>query len=154
MEEKVEKSKAKQKKFYDKKANTIKLSVGDKVLVKKNAFDGIHNIEDRFEQEVHTVIAQPRVEIPVFKLKSDDRVRTLHRYLIFLVSDSDQGEKTTEEERNQDEEEDEQVVPPSKQTVIEEETESEDESGFGFVDYSYRGGEGRPLSTWRWRRIW
>ena len=58
---------------------------GDKVLVRRMAFDGKHKIQDRFEEDVYTVIDKPSENMPVFKVESRERCRTLHRNLLFLI---------------------------------------------------------------------
>lgn len=87
--EHTEKSKSKQKKFYDRKAKAVNIVIGDKVLVRRMAFDGKHKIEDRYEEEVYTVEEQPIPEIPVFKIRLGDKVRTLHRNLLFVIENHD-----------------------------------------------------------------
>ena len=93
----VNKAKQKQKKYYDKKAKAVKVSVGDNVLVRKMAFDGKHKIADKFEEGTYVVIDQPRVDIPVFKVKErdSDREKTVHRNLLVLI-DSQDGTDTSE----------------------------------------------------------
>jgi len=53
----------------------VKIEVGDKVLVKRLAFDGKHKIQDKFEEEVYTVTEQPRPDISVFYCKSSIWIR-------------------------------------------------------------------------------
>ena len=76
-----DKAREKQKKYYDVKAKAAKLNVGDQVLVKIMKFEGKHKISDKFEEDIYEVIQQPRVDIPVFKLRSlkSKREKTLHR---------------------------------------------------------------------------
>lgn len=73
------------------------MNVGDEVLVRKKAFDGKHKIQDRCEEEVYTTIEQLRLDIPVFRVRSSDRIRTLHRNLLFLVNKSSEVEKVVDE---------------------------------------------------------
>lgn len=84
----LEKAKEKQKKHYDKKAKAVAVQVGDLVLVKILAHEGKHKIENKFEEELYRLIAQPREEIPVFELegKTSGRKRTLHRNHLYLVN--------------------------------------------------------------------
>lgn len=63
----------------------IKVHVVDKVLVKKVAFGGKHKIADRYENEVYTLCEQPRLDIPVYRIKSDDKERTLLKSLLYLL---------------------------------------------------------------------
>lgn len=64
------------------------LEVRDQVLVKIPARgEGKHDITDKFEQEIFTVIKQPRDAIPVFVVKGNEssKIRTLHRNHLFPV---------------------------------------------------------------------
>ena len=61
---------SKQKHSYDRKAKAAKISVGNRVLLKKLAFTGKHKIEDKFEEDLYLVIDQPRSAIPVFVVRS------------------------------------------------------------------------------------
>ena len=95
VEKYINKSKDKQKKQYDRRSTPVKLSIGDRVLVKIMSFEGKHKIADKFEKETYLIIDQPRPEIPVFKLKSDESgiEKTLHRNLLVKI----QGEEVTED---------------------------------------------------------
>ena len=95
-----EKAQIKQEK-YNQKAKAVKISMGDKVLVKRLAFDGKHKIADRFESEPYLVIQQPRPGIPIFKLRSQetDRERTLHQNHLLLIDDQD--DKTDEDDEGE-----------------------------------------------------
>ena len=74
------KDRERQKKNYDRKVKHVKIEVGDKVLVKRLAFDGKHKIQDKFEEEVYTVTEQPRQDIPFFTVRAPSgSERTLHR---------------------------------------------------------------------------
>ena len=79
-----------QKKNYDRKVKHVKIEVGDKVLVKRLAFDGKHKIQDKFEEEVYTVTEQPRPEFPFFTVRAPSgSERTLHRNHLLLVNNQD-----------------------------------------------------------------
>ncbi|XP_053380153.1 uncharacterized protein LOC123561773 [Mercenaria mercenaria] len=125
VESHIDKAKSKQKKYYDRKAKAAQISKGDKVLVKKLAFEGKHKIQDKFEEGEYLVIDQPRPDIPVFKVKStkDDREKTLHRNHLILVHSQD-----TEEEDNGDkvtEDTVEIVKDPSEEKLRDENKESD-----------------------------
>ena len=62
----TEKSQVKQKAYYDRKTKKVTLSPGDKVLVKKLAFEGKHKIKDKFEPDLFIITEQPRPDIPVY----------------------------------------------------------------------------------------
>ncbi|XP_053373989.1 uncharacterized protein LOC128546734 [Mercenaria mercenaria] len=86
----TDKARAKQKKQYDKKATASRISVGDKVLIKILAFDGKHKIADKFEEEVYEVVEQPRLEIPVFRLRSKSGIeKVLHRNHLLPIQTTD-----------------------------------------------------------------
>ena len=59
------------------------------------AFEGKHKIADKFEKETYHIVDQPRPEIPVFKMKSDETgmEKTLHRNLLV----KEQGHEVTED---------------------------------------------------------
>ena len=131
VEQRVEKSKGKQRKYYDRKARPVHISVGDKVLGRKTAFDGKHEIADRFEENEYTVVHQPREDIPVFKVKYLDRIRTLHRNLLFIVS----GDRVVEEIETVEEE----IAQSEKEESLREnfdESDSESENGQAIVEYT------------------
>ena len=60
------KSQNKQKSTYDIKAKGASIIPGDRVLVRKLAFEGKHKIADRWEEYPYTVLSQPDTAIPVF----------------------------------------------------------------------------------------
>lgn len=66
----TEKARSKMKSVYDRKANAPRIQIGDKVLVKILKFDGKHKIEDRYEDDIYTVVGQPNIQIPVFDVRS------------------------------------------------------------------------------------
>ena len=55
-----------QKDNHDLKARAAILEVGDRVLVKRLAFQGKHKIADRWEDFPYIVLEQPNSEIPVY----------------------------------------------------------------------------------------
>lgn len=69
-------------------------------MVKKLAFDGKHKIQDKFEEEVYTVLEQSIHEIPVYKVKSDvsNKERTPHRNHLLIVDDHDDIELNQKKE--------------------------------------------------------
>ena len=81
VEKHTERSKQKQKSYYDKRSKEVNISVGDRVLVKQLAFEGKHKLADKFESEIYLVIGHPRPDIPVFIVRSEEseKERTLHR---------------------------------------------------------------------------
>ena len=82
----TQEARAKMKIIYDRKARAPRIQIGDKVLVKKLKFEGKHKIEDRYENDIYTVVGQPNVQIPVFNVRSEEGVeKTLHRNHLFLL---------------------------------------------------------------------
>ena len=76
------KSRDKQKSYYDLKARAAQLIVGDRVLVKILAHDGKHKLSDKWSDEVYIITEHPNSEIPVYKVKREDgggNEKTLHR---------------------------------------------------------------------------
>jgi hypothetical protein len=145
----LEKAKIKQKEYYDKRAKAVKISIGDKVLVKKLAFEGKHKIQDKFEDDIYTVVEQSRPDIPVFKVRSDssDKERTLHRTHLLLVDYQDDIQDSEnnigpEKEKKiiQDASKEEEEVKEDKIEcdVTDSESESED---FGIVEITYQHGD-------------
>jgi len=82
IQKQLDKSKDKQKSYYDRRAKPIRLEVGNQVLVKKLTFEGRHKIKDKYEPDTYIILEQPRPVILVFKIRSlseDEKIRTLHR---------------------------------------------------------------------------
>ena len=95
----TEKAQVKQKEQFDKRAKASKIVVGDRVLVKILAFDGKHKISDKFEEDVYTVVEQPRPDIPMFTVKSDSgKELTLHRNQLLPLGEKE--ETAEEKEKN------------------------------------------------------
>ena len=87
----TKKAQVKQKEQFDKRAKASKIVVGDRVLVKILAFDGKHKISDKFEEDVYTVVEQPRPDIPVFIVKSDSgKELTLHRNQLLPLGEKEE----------------------------------------------------------------
>ena len=82
IQKQLDKSKDKQKSYYDRRAKPIRLEVGNQVLVKKLAFEGRHKIKDKYEPDTYFILEQPRPVILVITIRSlseDEKIRTLHR---------------------------------------------------------------------------
>jgi hypothetical protein len=74
--------------YYDLKVRAGVLCKGDRVLVRKLAFEGKHKLADKWESQAYVVLEQPNVDIPVYKVKREDnigRVRTMHRNLLLPI---------------------------------------------------------------------
>ena len=94
----------KQKKHYDLKTRGAEISMGDRVLVKRVAFDGKHKLADKWEEEVYTVVEKPNSDIPVYVVQTEDKQkkRTLHRNLLLPIGNTvlertETGDSDTEE---------------------------------------------------------
>ena len=72
------------KNIYDRKVRGNRIQVGDKVLVRKVAFQSKHKLANRWEDEVYQVMRQRDPEIPVFDVKGtrEGKLRTLHRNML------------------------------------------------------------------------
>ena len=146
LESHTEKAKNKQKKYYDKKARSVELFVGDRVLVKKVAFEGKHKIADKFEEEPYTITEQPRPEIPVFKVKSESSgiEKTLHRNLLLKIEGKDRENEIEEGESHEEldkeiPQEKEQEKKETDHDVMRNEDLSDDEDGIVFR--TFHGGD-------------
>ena len=73
------------KRIHDKKIRCTKLEIGDKVLVRQKAFKKKHKIQDKWEEDVYLVVAQPNDNFPVIIVlsKRSQRSRTLQRNMLF-----------------------------------------------------------------------
>ena len=82
------KSRDKQKTYYDLKARAVRLLEGDRVLIKILAHDGKHKLSDKWADDIYMFTSQPNAEIPVYKVRKEDGIgpeRTLHsNYLLHL----------------------------------------------------------------------
>ena len=75
--------------YYNRKIHCTKLQIGDLVLVRQYAFKTKHKISDRWQNVPYEVIAQPDIDLPVFKVRQQgtELVKTLHRnYLLPLLT--------------------------------------------------------------------
>ena len=75
--------KTRNKKIYDRKVRCTKLEVGDKVLVGQKAFKRKHKIQDKWEEDVYIMVAQPSDNFPVFTVLNERSKRSLHRNMLF-----------------------------------------------------------------------
>lgn len=101
----ADKSRTKQKKYFDRKARASKVDIGDEVLVKILAHDGKHKLSDKFEKDIYTVVGKPCGDIPVFIVRSpDNKERTLHRnHLLPVGTDFEKTEQMSAEDKEQTE---------------------------------------------------
>lgn len=99
--ETAKKAKEKQKTLYDLRARAATIEKGDRVLVKRVAFDGKHKLADKWEDDVYLVLDQPNDTIPVYVVQRESgegRKRTLHRNLLLPIGylpENQQVEKPT-----------------------------------------------------------
>ena len=68
----TEQARVKMKTAYDRNARAPKIFVGDKVLIKILMYEGKHKIQDRYEDDVYTVVGQPNIQIHVSDVRSDE----------------------------------------------------------------------------------
>ena len=122
------------KTVHDKKARAPMISIGDKVLVKILKFEGKHEIEDRYENDIYTVVGQPNVQIRVFDVRSDGVEKRLHRNHLFRLGFID---NKTEGEEGED------VHKDSKN--IEKEDKVDEEKGKEVADYQSIDLEGKNV---------
>jgi hypothetical protein len=77
-----------QKANYDQKTKRVTLNVGNRLFVKVVAYEGKHEIADRWEDHPCLKLSQPNTGIPVFKLRREDgvgRCKTLYRNLLLPI---------------------------------------------------------------------
>ena len=73
---------------HDKKVRCSKLEIGDKVLVRQEAFKKKQQIQDKWEEDIYLVIAQPNENFPVFIVLNErsKKSKILHRSMLFPLS--------------------------------------------------------------------
>ena len=87
-QESIRKSQRRQKQNYDLKVRGAVIQTGDRVLVKRVAFEGKHKLSDKWEDEPYIVHSQPNPDVPVYVVRketSDKHQRTLHRNLLLPI---------------------------------------------------------------------
>jgi hypothetical protein len=81
--EATERAQGPQKQQYDQRVRGALLEPGDRVLVRRTAFDGKHKLAYKLEHDVCVVDSQPNANVPVFRVfkeKDPSRAtRTRHR---------------------------------------------------------------------------
>lgn len=73
------------KQRYDLKVREAELQVGDRVLVRNVGIRGKAKLADRWERDVHLVVAQPTPGIPIYEVRREhgkSKSRLLHRNLL------------------------------------------------------------------------
>ena len=145
----MDKAKSKQKSYYDKKAKAVTINKGDKVLVKKLAFEGKHKIQDKFEEDVFVVIDQPRPDIPVFKVKSrkDNREKTLHRNHLILLDKQDGENALLRDESSEGNDESKIDEDTSNEISDVAEKESDSEEDYDIIPRIIHDGDAHNPST-------
>ena len=133
----ADKSRQKQKWYYDKRVRGAVVEVGDKVLVKRLAHTGKEKIEDKWENDVYIVLRRPNPDIPVYEVQREDRrgrVRVLHRNHLFpmvwpaLVKQPEKQPSSTSVKSRQER------PPPPEESYI----SSSEEEVEGFLDLRSR----------------
>ena len=70
---------------FDRTAKCSKLLPGDLVLVKRKGFTSKHKIADKWESEPYEIVSQRSNGLPVYTIMRNDRERTLHHNMLFLL---------------------------------------------------------------------
>ena len=127
----------------------VELSIGDQVLVRQKAFDGKPKIEDRFETDMYMIVDKPRRDMPVYRVRSGEKERILHRNLLVLVENQDRDSEEDRDESEYDEEVNGKydLIPGNNNkqqeekgdVAVEEETDSDDSDEF--VGNTFLGGD-------------
>ena len=75
------------------------LEIGDRVLVRRLAYDGKHKISDKFEEEIFIVTEQPRADIPVYKVEGETTglMTTIHRNHLMPIGHMDRNDGQEDE---------------------------------------------------------
>ena len=106
---------ARHKGLYDRKCKGAALDTGDLVLVKKTAWKGRHQIQDRWESDEYQVIGQPNPCIPVYEVQNvaGGRTRVLHQNLLLPLQGRvrQQGGQEVDDPQGPEEEEEESGIP-------------------------------------------
>ena len=112
------KSRDKQKAYYDLKARAARLLEGDRVLIKILANDGKHKLSDKWADDIYVVTSKPNADIPVYKVRKEDGIgpeKTLHRnHLLHLGNRLKENVVLT---RRNESDKVEQVSPHRKQNI-------------------------------------
>ncbi len=85
-----------QKEGYDRRARGAILQPGDRVLVKRVAFDGKHKLADKWEEDTYRIVRQPNDAIPVYVVQKENgegKKKTLHRNLLLPIGHLPEEEK-------------------------------------------------------------
>ena len=80
-----EKEALRSKQSFDRTAKSSKLLPVDVVLVKKKGFTSKHKIADKWETEPCEIVSQRSDGLPVYTVVRNDRERTLHHNMLFLL---------------------------------------------------------------------
>ena len=80
-----EKEALRSKPRFDRTARSPQLLPGDLVLVKKKGFTSKHKIADKWETEPYEIVSQRSDGLPVYTVVRNDRERTLHHNMLFLL---------------------------------------------------------------------
>ena len=112
------KSRDKQKAYYDLIARAARLLEGDRVLVKILAQDGKHKLSNKWADDIYVVTSQPNADIPVYKVRKEDGIgpeKTLHRnHLLHLGKRLKENVVLTKRNKSDKVE---QVFPHRKQNI-------------------------------------
>ena len=93
----MKKKRKKNKRNYDKKVKCSKLDIRDRVLVRQKAFKAKHKVQDKWEDNTYVVIDQPAKDTPVCTVQKEGvRLKTLHRNMLFLLSQELQCEDNSQ----------------------------------------------------------
>ena len=68
------------------KRDLTKLLPGDLVLVKRKGFTSKHKIANKWESEPYEIVSQHSDGLPIYTVMRNDRERTPHRNMLFLLA--------------------------------------------------------------------
>lgn len=72
---------ARQKTYYDQKADRLPLTIGQQVLLQDMRAKGRGKLANKWEQQLYTVIKQPDPELPVYVIRQveENVEKVVHR---------------------------------------------------------------------------
>ena len=80
-----EKEAVRSKQHFDRTVKCFKLLPGDLVSIRRKGFTSKHKIADKWESEPYEILSQCSDGLPVYTVMRNDRERTLHHNMLFLL---------------------------------------------------------------------
>jgi len=103
------------------------------VLVRRVAFDGKHKLADTYEDDIYSVVCQTNPDVPVYRVRSGDKEKVLHRNLLYLVDHQDLDEDSEDTDDETDEDTRKEVSTVKKSDVTNDQDDSDSDDGLVVV---------------------